>query len=64
MWDVLALGAVAVDEVCYVDRFPEPNVKLEVEYIPGGKNHINKLIAAVAAKEGVESWRGESCECC
>jgi multiple sugar transport system substrate-binding protein len=27
-----------------------PNVRLEVEYIPGGKNHINKLIAAVAAK--------------
>ena len=22
------------------------------------------IIAAVAAKEGVESWRGESCECC
>jgi multiple sugar transport system substrate-binding protein len=26
-----------------------PDIKLEVEYIPGGKNHINKLIAAVAA---------------
>ena len=26
-----------------------PDIKLDVEYIPGGKNHINKLIAAVAA---------------
>lgn len=26
-----------------------PDIDLEVEYIPGGKNHINKLIAAVAA---------------
>jgi ABC-type glycerol-3-phosphate transport system substrate-binding protein len=26
-----------------------PEIDLEVEYIPGGKNHINKLIAAVAA---------------
>ena len=22
------------------------------------------VIAALAAKEGVESWRGESCDCC
>jgi divalent metal cation (Fe/Co/Zn/Cd) transporter len=22
------------------------------------------VIAGIAAKEGVESWRGESCECC
>jgi len=22
------------------------------------------VIAGVAAREGVESWRGESCECC
>jgi ABC-type glycerol-3-phosphate transport system substrate-binding protein len=33
------------------DAFEEahPGIDLEVEYIPGGKNHINKLIAAVAA---------------
>jgi divalent metal cation (Fe/Co/Zn/Cd) transporter len=22
------------------------------------------VIAGVAAKEGIENWRGESCECC
>jgi ABC-type glycerol-3-phosphate transport system substrate-binding protein len=27
-----------------------PEIDLHVEYIPGGKNHINKLMAAVAAK--------------
>jgi multiple sugar transport system substrate-binding protein len=27
-----------------------PTIKLEVEHIPGGKNHINKLVAAVAAR--------------
>jgi multiple sugar transport system substrate-binding protein len=26
-----------------------PDIQLQVEYIPGGKNHINKLVAAVAA---------------
>lgn len=26
-----------------------PDIRLEVEYIPGGKNHINKLVASVAA---------------
>src|SRR5580692_12530980 len=26
-----------------------PEIDLHVEYIPGGKNHINKLMAAVAA---------------
>lgn len=26
-----------------------PDIDLDVEYIPGGKNHINKLIASVAA---------------
>jgi len=29
MWDVLAFGAVAVDDICYVDRFPDRNIKLE-----------------------------------
>jgi multiple sugar transport system substrate-binding protein len=35
----------------FFKRFMEkyPNIKLEPEYIPGGKNHINKLIAAVTA---------------
>lgn len=27
-----------------------PEIDLQVEYIPGGKNHINKLMASVAAK--------------
>src|SRR5690606_9628337 len=26
-----------------------PDIKINAEYIPGGKNHINKLVAAVAA---------------
>lgn len=30
MWDVLAVGAVAVDEISYVNKFPRPNTKTEV----------------------------------
>lgn len=35
----------------FFDEFQKrnPDIQLQVEYIPGGKNHINKLIAAVAA---------------
>lgn len=38
----------------FFDAFEErhPDISLEVEYIPGGKNHINKLVAAVAAGAG------------
>ncbi len=30
MWDVLAFGALAVDEICYVGGYPVPNSKNEV----------------------------------
>jgi multiple sugar transport system substrate-binding protein len=35
----------------FFDEFQKrnPDIQLQVEYIPGGKNHINKLVAAVAA---------------
>jgi len=35
----------------FFDEFQKrnPDIQLEVEYIPGGKNHVNKLVAAVAA---------------
>lgn len=35
----------------FFDTFEKahPDIDLQVEYIPGGKNHINKLVAAVAA---------------
>ena len=35
----------------FFDAFQKrnPGIQLQVEYIPGGKNHINKLIAAIAA---------------
>jgi ABC-type glycerol-3-phosphate transport system substrate-binding protein len=35
----------------FFDEFQKrnPDIELQVEYIPGGKNHVNKLVAAVAA---------------
>jgi len=29
-WDLLGCGAVAVDDLLYVDRFPEPDTKVPV----------------------------------
>lgn len=29
-WDVLGLGAVAVDELLYVDGYPAPNTKMRL----------------------------------
>ncbi len=47
-WDVLAFGAVAVDDLLYVDRYPPPNSKMPVreERRDGGGLAGTALVAA------------------
>jgi sulfofructose kinase len=47
-WDVLGCGAVAVDDLLYVDRFPEPDTKVPVrsEQRQGGGLTATAMVAA------------------
>jgi sulfofructose kinase len=47
-WDLLGSGAVAVDDLLYVDRFPEPDAKVPVraEQRQGGGLTATALVAA------------------
>ena len=47
-WDVLGVGAVAVDDLVYVDRFPEPDSKMQIrdERRQGGGPVATGLVAA------------------
>jgi sulfofructose kinase len=48
-WDVLGFGAAAVDDLLYVDHFPEPDSKLPVREVrrQGGGQAATALVAAV-----------------
>ncbi len=54
-WDVLGIGAVAVDDLLYVDRFPEPETKslLRSEERQGGGLTATALVAA--ARQGARA---------
>lgn len=52
MWDVLAFGAVAVDDICYVDRFPDKNVKLEVRAVDREAGGLAGNVVVTAARMG------------
>jgi ribokinase len=47
-WDLLGCGAIAVDDLLYVDRFPEPDTKVPVrsEQRQGGGLTATALVAA------------------
>lgn len=47
-WDLLGCGAVAVDDLLYVDRFPEPDTKMPVrsEQRQGGGLTATAMVAA------------------
>jgi ribokinase len=47
-WDILGLGAVAVDDLIYVDRFPQPDTKTQIqsERRQGGGPTATALVAA------------------
>ncbi len=55
MWDVLGIGAVAVDELIYVERYPSPDSKQPVLEVrrQGGGNTATALVAA--ARQGVSA---------
>jgi sulfofructose kinase len=54
-WDLLGCGAVAVDDLLYVDRFPEPDSKVPVrsEQRQGGGLTATALVAA--ARQGART---------
>jgi sulfofructose kinase len=54
-WDLLGCGAVAVDDLLYVDRFPEPDSKVPIrsEQRQGGGLTATALVAA--ARQGAST---------
>jgi sulfofructose kinase len=54
-WDLLGCGAVAVDDLLYVDRFPEPDSKVPIrsEQRQGGGLTATALVAA--ARQGAKT---------
>jgi sugar/nucleoside kinase (ribokinase family) len=47
-WDVLGMGAIAVDDLLYLDRYPEPNAKMPILAMQrqGGGLAATALVAA------------------
>ena len=62
-WDLLGCGAVAVDDLLYVDRFPEPDTKMPVrsEQRQGGGLTATAMVAAsrLGAKAAFMAVLGE-----
>ena len=54
-WDILGLGAVAVDDILYLERFPRPDEKMPVQATRRQGGGLTATALVAAARHGARS---------
>jgi ribokinase len=54
-WDILGIGVAAVDELIYLDRFPQPDQKMPVQEVQRQGGGLTATALVAAARQGAKT---------
>lgn len=58
-WDILGLGACAIDNLLFVDQFPQPDIKMQVRYTERHGGGLTATALVTGARLGLRCGYGD-----